>query len=228
MEENWKERTEILIGEDNIRILKNSKVAVFGIGGVGSFAVEALARAGIGHLVLIDNDIISVTNLNRQIHATIDTIGKSKVEVMKDRILSINPNVIVEVYTPDDIDNGNEENIIDDTFSYIIDSVDTIKTKLNLIEKANSCNVPIISAMGAGNKLEPTMFEVADIYNTSVCPLAKVMRKELKKRNIPKLKVVYSKEEPKKSFENIGSIAFVPSVVGLIMASEVIKDIIGE
>lgn len=226
-------RTEILIGKEKQEKLFNAKVAVFGCGGVGSFACEALARAGIGHLVLVDNDIIDVTNINRQIHANHNTIGKSKVEVMRQRILEINPNAIVQIY---DIDKESkpEEEIIDESFDYIVDAVDTITTKLKLIQRADQIKVPIISAMGAGNKLDPTKFEVSDIYQTSVCPLCKVMRKELKKRNISKLKVVYSKEEPvsiattplESEKRMVGSIAFVPSVSGLIIASEVIKDII--
>lgn len=230
MEEMWNDRTKILIGEEGIKKLQNSKIAIYGIGGVGSFAVEALARAGIGHLVLVDNDTISITNLNRQIHANINTIGQNKVEVMKQRILDINPNAIIETYMPqnNEINGQNEVNIIDDSFDYIIDCVDTVKTKLLLIEKAKNENVPIISCMGTGNKLEPTMLEVTDISKTSVCPLAKVIRKELKKRNIKKLKVIYSKEEPKSTEKErtIGSISFVPSVAGLIAASEVIKDIL--
>lgn len=231
MEEKWNSRTELLIGKDAIKKLENAKVVVYGIGGVGSFVAEGLARSGIGHLILIDNDVISISNLNRQIHADTKTIGKRKVDVMKERILNINPNAKVDAYMANDIKDG-EENIIDETFSYVIDAVDTISTKLKLVEKANEVNVPIIAAMGAGNKLDPTKFEVTDIYKTSVCPLAKVMRKELKKRNIKKLKVVYSKEEPNKNNENNtqekrvpGSISFVPSVMGLIIAGEVIKDI---
>lgn len=231
MEEKWNSRTELLIGKDAIKKLEDAKVVIYGIGGVGSFVAEGLARSGIGHLVLIDNDVISISNLNRQIHADTKTIGKKKVDVMKERILNINSNAKVDVYMANDIKEG-EESIIDKTFSYVIDAVDTISTKLKLVEKANEVNVPIIAAMGAGNKLDPTKFEVTDIYKTSVCPLAKVMRKELKKRNIRKLKVVYSKEEPNKNKENNtqekrvpGSISFVPSVMGLIIAGEVIKDI---
>lgn len=231
MEEKWNSRTELLIGKDAIKKLENAKVVIYGIGGVGSFVAEGLARSGIGHLVLIDNDVISISNLNRQIHADTKTIGKKKVDVMKERILNINPNAKVDVYMANDIKEG-EESIIDETFSYVIDAVDTISTKLKLVEKANEVNIPIIAAMGAGNKLDPTKFEVTDIYKTSVCPLAKVMRKELKKRNINKLKVVYSKEEPNKNNENNtqerrvpASISFVPSVMGLIIAGEVIKDI---
>lgn len=221
-------RTELLIGKEQVEKLKKLKVAIFGIGGVGSFAVEALARVGVGHIVLIDNDKIDITNLNRQIHATHNTIGKSKVEVMKERILEINPNAIVDVYQVEDLTMPEEE-IIDSSFSYIVDAVDTITTKLKLIQKANKENVSIISAMGTANKLDPTKFEVADIFKTSVCPLCKVMRKELKKRDIKNLKVVYSKEEQIKNETEqkvLGSISFVPSVAGLIIAGEVIKDII--
>ncbi|MCI9287683.1 MAG: tRNA threonylcarbamoyladenosine dehydratase [Clostridia bacterium] len=223
-------RTELLIGKDGLKKLQNAKVAVYGVGGVGSYVVEGLARAGIGHLVLIDNDYVDITNINRQIHATHSTIGKSKVEIEKERILEINPNVIVDIYQVDTLEKPEEE-IIDSSFTYVVDAVDTITTKLKLIQKANKENVPIISAMGTANKLDPTRFEVSDIYKTSVCPLCKVMRKELKNRNIPKLKVVYSKEEPIKVEEIdgeriLGSISFVPSVAGLIVAGEVIKDII--
>ena len=232
MEEKWNSRTELLIGKEGIEKLQNAKVAIYGVGGVGSFVAEGLARSGIENMVLIDNDVVSISNLNRQIHANIETIGKKKVEVMKERILKINPNAKINTYMADEIENV-EESIIDSTFSYIIDAVDTVSTKLKLIERASKLNVPIISAMGAGNKLDPTRFEVTDIYKTSVCPLAKVMRKELKNRGIKKLKVVYSKEQPIKHEENEmyekrvpGSIAFVPSVVGLIIASEVIKDIL--
>ncbi len=223
-------RTELLIGKDGLKKLQNAKVAVYGVGGVGSYVVEGLARAGIGHLVLIDNDYVDITNINRQIHATHSTIGKSKVEIEKERILEINPNAIVDIYQVDTLEKPEEE-IIDSSFTYVVDAVDTITTKLKLIQKANKENVPIISAMGTANKLDPTKFEVSDIYKTSVCPLCKVMRKELKNRNIPKLKVVYSKEEPIKIEELdgeriLGSISFVPSVAGLIVAGEVIKDII--
>ena len=225
-------RTRLLIGEDGLKKLNMSTVAVFGIGGVGSFVVEALARAGVGNLVLVDKDVVSVTNINRQIHATLKTIGLPKVEVMKERILDINPNANVKIfnefYLPD-----NAEKMIDKSYSYIVDAVDTVTAKIDLVVRAEELKIPIISAMGAGNKLNPTKFEVSDIFKTSVCPLAKVMRKELKARNIKKLKVVYSKEEPLKvesSFENNksipGSISFVPSVMGLIIASEVVKDLL--
>lgn len=222
-------RTELLIGKDGIEKLQNAKVAVYGVGGVGSYVVEGLARAGIGHLVLIDKDYVDITNINRQIHATHNTIGKSKIEVEKERILEINPNAIVDIYQVDALEKPEEE-IIDSSFTYVVDAVDTITTKLKLIQKANEENVRVISAMGTANKLDPTKFEISDIYKTSVCPLCRVMRKELKKRNIAKLKVVYSKEEPIKVEEldgsRLGSISFVPSVAGLIVAGEVVKDII--
>ncbi len=223
MDEKWNSRTEILIGKQGIEKLEKAKIIIYGIGGVGSYTTEALARAGIGNLILVDNDKITPSNINRQIHATTKTVGKNKVDVMKKRIEEINPNANVQVYMNEE----NEENLINTECSYVVDAVDTIKTKLTLIEKANEIGVPIISAMGAGNKLDATKFEVSDIYKTSECPLAKVMRKELKKRNIEKLKVVYSKEKGISNENNvIGSISFVPSVMGLIIAGEVIKDII--
>ena len=228
MKEEWKSRTELLIGKDNIQKLANSKVIVYGIGGVGSFVVEGLVRAGVENIILVDNDVISPSNLNRQIHATITNIGKLKVDCMKDRILSINPNVNVEIYIPQDIEEG-EETLIDNTIDYVVDAVDTITTKLKLVQRAKEEQVPIISCMGTGNKLDPTKFEIADIYKTSVCPLAKVMRKELKKRGIQDLKVLYSKEEPIKhdmESRTPASISFVPSVAGMMIAGEVIKDII--
>ena len=225
MEEKWNSRTEILIGKKAIEKLENANVILYGIGGVGSYVAEALARAGVGNLTLVDNDVITCSNINRQIHATTKTVGKNKVDVMKKRIQEINPSANVTVF----VKKEKEEDLINERFSYVVDAVDTIKTKIKLIEKANEVKVPMISAMGAGNKLDATKFEVADIYQTSVCPLAKVMRKELKKRNIEKLKVVYSKEKAIIHEDNlIGSISFVPSVMGLIMAGEVIKDIISK
>ena len=221
-------RTELLIGKEGQEKLKNSKVAIFGIGGVGSYSVEALARAGIGHLVLVDYDSYDITNINRQLGAYHSTIGRYKVEVMKERIQDINPDITVDIYRPEEIE-GEESSIIDSTFSYVIDAIDTMKNKLELIEKCNKENVKIISATGTGNKLDPTMFEVADVYKTSVCPVCKILRKELKARNIKHLKVVYSKELPIKheqSENTLGSISFVPSVAGLIAAGEVIKDLI--
>lgn len=221
-------RTELLIGKQGIEKLQNAKVAVFGIGGVGSYTVEALARSGIGYLVLVDYDKYDITNINRQLGATHSTIGEYKIDVMKQRILDINPNIKVETYKPDEIEGG-EDKLLDSTYTYVVDAIDTMTSKLNLIEKAKKENVKIITATGTGNKLDATKFEVADIYKTSVCPVCKILRKELKKRNIKNLKVVYSKEEPIKPAteeKTLGSISYVPSVAGLIMAGEVIKDII--
>ncbi len=243
-------RTELLIGADALQKLANSKVAIFGIGGVGTFAVEGLVRSGVGKFVLVDDDCVCLTNINRQIHATRKTVGKPKVEVMRDRILEINPKVEVEIYQKFYLpDIANE--LIHNNYDYIIDAIDTVTGKIDLVMKAKERNIPIISSMGAGNKLDPTRFEVTDIFKTSVCPLAKVMRKELRARGIKSLKVVYSQEEPKKPIESTessckvgcicpkgttrkctaknqipGSISFVPSVVGLIIAGEVIKDLI--
>ena len=228
MEEKWNSRTELLIGAENLKKLAKAKIIVYGIGGVGSFVVEGLVRAGVGHIIIVDNDVISPSNLNRQIHATIPNIGRLKVDCMKERILDINPNVVVETYVPKNIQ-LEEENLIDTSVSYVVDAVDTITTKLKLIERAKKQNVPIISCMGTGNKLDATKFEITDIYKTSVCPLAKVMRKELKKRKITNLKVLYSKEEPIKHEEEKripASISFVPSVAGMLIAGEVIKNII--
>lgn len=229
-------RTENLIGKDGINKLANSHVAVFGIGGVGGYVVEALARSGVGAFTLVDSDTVSESNINRQIIATYKTVGMNKTEVMKDRILSINPDAKVEVrncfYLPENADEFDFSE-----YSYVVDAVDTVTAKINIIMKAKEAAVPVISAMGAGNKLDPTQFKVADIYKTTVCPLAKVMRHELKKRGVKKLKVVYSTEAPVKQQFNIeadegssrrgipGSIAYAPSVMGLIMASEVVKDL---
>ncbi len=226
MEETWTSRTERLIGKEAIERLQKAKVAVYGIGGVGSFAVEGLVRSGIGHIILIDNDIIAISNLNRQIHATYETIGKRKIEVMRERILSINPQAKVDIYMAQELEEG-EENLIDCTFSYVIDAVDTVTTKIKLVERATQWQVPILSCMGTGNKLDPMKFEITDISKTSVCPLARVMRKELKKRNISSLKVLYSKEEPiqRENQKIPGSISFVPSVAGLMIAAQVVKEI---
>lgn len=222
--ENQFSRTELIIGKEKVEILKNAKVAVFGIGGVGSYVVEGLARAGIGNFILVDKDEVSISNINRQIIATHSTVGKVKVDVAKERILSINPNAKVEVYK--EFFMPETTGILDETIDYIVDSVDTVTAKIELIVRANKMNIPIISCMGTGNKKDPTKFEIADIYKTSVCPLAKVMRKELKTRGIKKLKVLFSKEEAIKTEGNIGSLSFVPSVAGLIIAGEVIKDLI--
>ena len=228
--ENWLSRTELLIGKQSLERLKNSTVAVFGCGGVGSFALEALARSGIQNLVIIDNDIVDVTNINRQLIADTTTIGLPKVEVAKNRILKINPNAQITTYQAF-YDSTNANTLIQTNYDYIIDAIDSVSSKLSLIEEAYHRHIPIISSMGTGNKLDSTKFEVTDITKTSVCPLAKVIRKELKKRNIPHLKVVYSKEIPKRNDmeENFrrtpASISFVPSVAGLILAGEVIKDL---
>lgn len=231
-------RIEALVGEEAMQRLQQATIAVFGIGGVGGFAVEALARSGIGAFDLIDNDTVSVSNLNRQIIATVDTIGRSKVEVMKERILSINPKANVRIRQSFFLPEKKEEYNFSE-YSYVIDAVDTVTAKIAIIQFAKEAGVPIISSMGTGNKLNPMELEVVDISKTSVCPLAKVMRKELKDRGIKDVKVVYSKEQPispKFSLEEVdpvakrrgtpGSTAFVPSVAGLIIASEVIKALI--
>lgn len=231
--QNQFSRTELLIGKYGVEKLHKSKVAVFGIGGVGSFVVEGLVRSGVENFILIDKDVVDITNINRQIIATKETIGMPKVEVAKKRILDINPKANVEIHQEFFMPESNE--IMDNTVDYIIDCVDTVTAKIELVVRAKKLNIPIISSMGTGNKLDPTRFEVSDIFKTSVCPLAKVMRKELKSRGIDKLKVVYSKEEPIKIDNNTddcnrkqtpGSISFVPSVAGLIIAGEVIKDLI--
>ena len=231
-------RIEALVGEDGLQRLQQATVAVFGVGGVGGFAVEALARSGIGAFDLIDNDTVSISNLNRQIIATMDTIGRSKVEVMKERILAINPKANVRIRQSFFLPENKEEYDFTE-YSYVIDAVDTVTAKIAIIQFAKEAGVPVISSMGTGNKLNPMELEVVDISKTSVCPLAKVMRKELKDRGIQGVKVVYSKEQPirpKVALEEVdpvakrrgtpGSTAFVPSVAGLIIASEVIKDLI--
>lgn len=243
-------RTELLIGKEGLDKLKNAKVVVFGVGGVGSFTVEALVRAGVGNLVLIDDDTVCLTNLNRQIHATYNTISKVKVDVMKERVLSINHkcNVITHqtFVTPDNI-----SEFITDDVDYVVDAIDTVTAKIALAKYCYENNINIISSMGTGNKFDPTQFKVADVFKTRVCPLAKVMRRELKNRGVKKLKVVYSEEQPAKPrTEDVvtcktgcvctggtkkcaekrqipGSISFVPPVAGMILAGEVIKDIIG-
>ncbi|HZK02381.1 MAG TPA: tRNA threonylcarbamoyladenosine dehydratase [Anaerovoracaceae bacterium] len=227
------ERTELLIGAEGTAKLAKSRIAVFGIGGVGGYVVEALARSGVGYFDLFDGDVISLTNLNRQIIATHKTLGKYKVDAAKERIADINPNAEVRAhkvfYT---VENARE---VDLTFyDYIIDAIDTVSSKIELIVRAKAAGKPIISSMGAGNKMDPTVFMIDDIYNTSVCPLAKVMRRELRKRNIKNLKVVYSKEMPlttisvqQESGNRVpGSNAFVPPAAGLVIASEVFRDLI--
>ncbi len=242
-------RTELLFGKENMERFEKARVAVFGIGGVGGYTVEALARSGIGTLDLIDDDKICLTNINRQLIATRSTVGKYKVDVAKERILDINPNAVVNTYKTFYMPDTAEQFNFDD-YDYVVDAIDTVTGKLELIEQAKKTNTPIISSMGAGNKLNAAAFEVADIYETSICPLAKVMRRELRKRNIDSLKVVYSKEQPLTPIDDMaisckqhcicppgtarkctqrrqvpGSTAFVPSVVGLIIAGEVIKDL---
>ena len=243
-------RTELLFGKEAMDKLAGSKVAVFGIGGVGGYVCEALVRSGVGAFVLIDDDKVCLTNLNRQIIATRSTVGKYKTDVMRDRMLDINPNVEVEVhkcfFLPE-----NADDFPWDSYDYVVDAVDTVTAKIALVMKCKEKNIPIISSMGAGNKLDGSQFKVADIYKTKVCPLAKVMRRELKKRGVKKLKVVYSEEIPTRPIEDMaiscrnncicppgaehkctqrrdipGSVAFVPSVAGLIIAGEVAKDLI--
>lgn len=233
-------RTELLLGKESMNTLKNSHIAVFGIGGVGGYVVEALARCGIEHFDLIDNDAVSISNINRQIIALHSTVGKLKVDVMKDRILDINPNANVNTYTcfflPETKDQFDFSK-----YDYVIDAIDTVSGKIELILEAQKNGIPIISSMGTGNKMDPTQLEISDIYKTEMCPLAKVMRRELKKRHVKKCKVLYSKEKPIKTImsEEImnelpegstrrsvpASNSFVPSAAGLIIASEVVKDL---
>lgn len=245
-------RTELLLGKESMERLANARVAVFGVGGVGGYTVEALVRSGVGTIDLIDDDKVCLTNLNRQIIATRKTVGQYKADVMKERILEINPNAVVHVHKCFFLPENSDEFDFSQ-YSYVVDAVDTVTAKIALVLKAQEAGVPVISSMGAGNKLNPADFEVADIYKTSVCPLAKVMRRELKKRGVKHLKVVYSKEKPITPIEDMsiscrsncicppgaahkcterrdipGSAAFVPSVVGLIIAGEVIKDLTGK
>ena len=230
-------RTELLLGKEAMELLKEARVAVFGIGGVGGYVVEALARSGVGAFDLIDDDKVCLTNLNRQIIATRKTVGRYKTDVMKERILDINPEAQVEThrcfFLPE-----NKEQFDFGSYTYVVDAIDTVTAKISLAEECEKAGVPLISSMGAGNKLNPFLFEVADIYQTSVCPLARVMRQALKKRGIPKLKVLYSREKAVRPIENgevsgecperrsvPGSTAYVPSVAGLLIASEIVKDL---
>lgn len=251
MKQNSFSRTELLIGKESTEKLKKSTVVIFGLGGVGSFSLEAIARSGVGNIIIIDDDTVCLTNINRQIQATFKTIGKPKVQVLKDRILDINPNCSVKAYqTFADKENINE--LIPENTDYVIDAIDTVSSKISLIVWCKSHNINIISCMGTGNKLDPTKFKIADIYSTKICPLAKVMRHELKKRGIKDLKVLYSEEIPKKPrIDEVvtckegcvcvggskkclakrqipASISFVPPVAGMIIGGEVIKSIIGE
>ncbi len=225
-------RTEMLVGKNAISTLKNSHVAIFGIGGVGSYTVEALARAGVGLLTLVDDDVFVPSNVNRQLYALQSTFGKSKVAVAKERIADINPNCVVNaLQLRFDLQSANQFDF--SAFDYVVDAIDTVTSKLLLVELCNKAQTPIVSCMGTGNKLDATAFRVADIFDTSVCPLAKVMRKQLKERNVKKLKVVYSTEVPQtptqleisNKRQTPASISFVPPVAGLILAGEVIKDL---
>ena len=237
MTETFSSRTALLLGQDGVTKLAKSTVMVFGIGGVGSYAVEGLARAGVGNLILVDPETISLSNVNRQIHSLRSTIGQYKVDAMKARIADISPETVVETvrlfYSPETVD---ELMMWARQADYLIDAIDTVSAKIDLAVRAHEMGIPLISAMGAGNKLDPTRFEVADLAKTSVCPLARVMRRELKKRGVDHLRVVYSKEEPvttdaprddETGKASPGSISFVPSVVGLILAGEVIRHISG-
>ncbi|MCL2772908.1 MAG: tRNA threonylcarbamoyladenosine dehydratase [Oscillospiraceae bacterium] len=234
-------RTELIFGKDGMEKLRNAQVAVFGIGGVGGYTVEALARSGVGTLDLFDNDKVSLTNINRQIYATRKTVGRYKVDVAKERIQDINPDAVVNAHKIFFIPATSQE-VDFSQYDYIVDAIDTLSGKIELVLKAKECDVPIISSMGAGNKTDPTRFEVADIYDTMICPLARAMRRELRKRGIDRLKAVYSKEpvitpvqtkddeterETTQKRQIPGSVSFVPPVAGLIIAGEVIKDLIG-
>ena len=231
MEESQFSRTELLLGEKSVEKLAKKRIAVFGVGGVGGFVCEGLVRAGIGEIDIIDKDTVAVSNLNRQLIALHSTVGQNKVDVLEERLKDINPKLILRKYKcfflPETSDNFDFKQ-----YNYVVDAIDTVTGKIELVLKAEEAGVPIISAMGAGNKLDPTAFQVADIYKTSVCPLARVMRRELKKRGIEKLKVVYSKEEPIKPVfaegeETVpGSVSFVPSVMGLIIAGEIVKELL--
>ena len=231
MDNNWLNRTDMLIGPENINKLKNANVVVFGLGGVGSYVVEGLVRAGIGNIAIIDKDIVDITNINRQLIADISTIGKAKVDVEEERILKINPDInigkIKEFVNKDNVEEIMEHINSELHIDYVIDAIDTVSSKIEIIKYCYKNSIPLISCMGTGNKLDASKFEITDITKTSVCPLAKVIRKELKKLNIPHVKVLYSKEEPiKTNYSSPASISFVPSVAGLLIAGEVVKDII--
>jgi tRNA A37 threonylcarbamoyladenosine dehydratase len=235
MEKSFTTRTSLIIGDEGVDKLKNCNVIVFGVGGVGSFAAEAIARAGVGNLTIVDFDDVDITNINRQLPALHSTVGRYKVDVMKERILDINPNInikaIREVYNKD-----TSESILSEDYDYVVDAIDMVTSKIHLIETCKNKGIEIISSMGMGNKLDPTKIEVTDIHKTTICPLARVMRKELKDRRIKKLKVVYSTEQPAELKKKIlngkkstpGSISFVPSVGGLIIASVVINDLLNK
>lgn len=225
------ERTEILIGRDKLKKLQSASVLIFGVGGVGGYVCEALARTGVGSLSLVDNDIISETNLNRQIIATTETIGRPKTQVMQERILSVNPDCEVREYPCFYLPSDARTTALFDfgAYDYVVDAIDTVSAKLDIIERCKAAGTPVISSMGTGNKLDPSRFEIADIEKTSVCPLAKVMRKELRNRNVKGVKVLYSKEEPiKHGSRTPGSISFVPPTAGLLIAAEVVKDLLAQ
>ena len=228
MPEEWLQRTRALLGDDNIGKLSASKVCVFGVGGVGGYVCEALARSGVGELVIVDNDTVNITNINRQIIATNESVGRLKVDVMQGRLLSINPDIKItkyaHFYTPENAD------MVDiKSCSYIVDAVDHVPAKVEIALRAKSLGIPVISSMGAGNKIDPARFRVSDIYKTSVCPLAKTMRRKLRDAGIDHLKVVFSDEVPYTDVKDgiIPSVAFVPSAAGLVIASEVVKDLCG-
>ena len=228
MYNNWLNRTETLIGKENLEKLQSSKLVVFGLGGVGSYVVEGLVRAGIQSICIIDKDIVDITNINRQLIADTKTIGKNKVDVQEERILKINP-IVKVIKLKEFVNKDNIEEIMSKAthIDYVIDAIDTVSSKLEIIKYCYTNNIQIISCMGTGNKLNASKFEITDIFKTSVCPLAKVIRKELKKLNIPKLTVLYSKEEPiKTSISTPASISFVPSVAGLLIAGKVVQDLI--
>ena len=231
MEESQFERTALLLGKASVERLARKRVAVFGVGGVGGFVCEGLVRAGIGAIDIVDKDIVAISNINRQLIALHSTVGKNKVDVLEERLKDINKNLIIKKYKCFFLPETSETFDFRE-YDYVVDAIDTVTGKIELILKAKEAGVPIISAMGAGNKLDPTAFQVSDIYKTSVCPLARVMRRELKKRGVEKLKVVYSKEEPiKPQFEEgeevvPGSVSFVPPALGLIIAGEIVKDLI--
>lgn len=233
MEKNFTTRTSLIIGKDSAEKLKNSNVIVFGVGGVGSFSAEAIARAGVGNMTIVDFDEVDITNINRQIPALHSTVGKYKVEVMKERILDINPNINIKAYK-ELYNEETSEKLLSEDYDYVVDAIDMVSSKIHLIQTCINKNMKIISSMGMGNKLDPTKIEVTDIHKTHTCPLAKVMRKELRDRRIKKLKVVYSTEQPQELKEKImngkkvtpGSISFVPSVGGLTIASVVVRELI--
>ena len=227
-------REELLIGKENLEKLKNSHILVFGLGGVGGYVVEGLVRGGVGELTIVDYDTVDITNINRQIIATMDTVGERKTDLIEKRAKSINPNIKINKINKKYLKEDSDKFFENKNYTYIIDAIDMVTSKLSIIENSARLGIPIISSMGTGNKLDPTLLEIADISKTSVCPLARVIRKEVKARGIKKLKVLYSKENPIKPINeegsreksvNVGSISFVPSVAGLIIAGEVIRDI---